>query len=189
MAQLVDADSGHPIEGAIVIMVYYLWPRRGFLNFPVAKVFRDSVETATDRDGRFSVVGPFDSGSWWTDGVYIFKPGYGPWRFQGASAFPRSDAIEVYWSWLQQTWDRFTTTGVVIELRPLRTREERLKYVEQGWGGADFVGARFGRNTPFDLYFFDVPPDRLGRFQAMVNQERASLGLPPRQLDGRRQPR
>jgi hypothetical protein len=186
---VVDADTGRPLEGAIVLMVYYLWPRRGWGNFPVPKVYRDSVEAVTDRDGRFSIVGPFDPGSWWTDGVYIFKPGYGPWRFRGAAAFS-SAPTEAYWSWLRETWEDFTTTGVVIELRPLRNQEERLKYIDRRWDAAEKIGREYRRETPFSgFYFYDVPADRLQHFQAMVDEERASLGLPPRQLDGRRQPR
>src|SRR6266850_136730 len=93
------------------------------------------------------------------------------------------------WSWLRQTWDRFTTSGVVIELRPLRTREERLKYSDRGWASSDVLEAGFRRQTPFGLYFFDIPLDRLSDFQRVVNEERASLGLGPRSLDGRREPR
>jgi hypothetical protein len=190
MAQVVDADTGRPVEGAIVLLVFYLSPNRGIGNFSVPKVFRDSAEAFTDRDGRFSIVGPFDSRSWWTDGIYIFKPGYGPWRFQADSALTPTITTEAYWAWLQQTWERFTTSGVVIELRPLRTLEERLKYIDQGWDAAETLGARYSRNTPFSpRYFFDVPSDRLDHLQALVDQERAILSLSPRQVDGNRQPR
>lgn len=190
IAQVVDADTGRPVEGAMVLTVYYLWPKRGLGNFPAPKVFRDSAEAVTDSDGKFFLVGPFDSGSWWTDGLYIFKPGYGPWRFQGQPVLTPMGEREAYWPWLRQTWNRFTTTGVVIELRPLRTREERLKYIDQGWEVADLKGAGFSRDTPFTpSHIFDVPADRLDHFQALVDQERASLGLPPRRLNGYRQPR
>jgi hypothetical protein len=174
----------------MVLTVYYLWPKRGLGNFPAPKVFRDSAETVTNKDGDFSLVGPFDSGSWWTDGLYIFKPGYGPWRFQGESAQSPTVEREAYWVWLRQTWDRFTTTGVVIELRPLRTREERLKYIDKGWDVEDLRGTGFSRDTPFTPnHIYDVPADRLDYFQALVDQERASLGLPPRRINGNRQPR
>jgi hypothetical protein len=188
---VVDADTGKPIDGAVILDVFYLWPLRGFGNFPTPKVFRDSAQAVTDGEGRFTLSGPFDSGSsgsWYTDGLHIFKPGYGPWRFQGRNEVePLKQAEE--WSWRRQTWDRFTTSGVVIELRPLRTREERLKYIDRGWAAGDRLGAGFSRQTPFGLYFFDVPLDRLTDFQRAVDEERASLALPPRRLDGRRQPR
>jgi hypothetical protein len=82
IGQIVDADSGQPIVGALVLDVFYLWPKRGFGNFPVSKVFRDSAEALSDQDGRFTLTGSFDRQSWSTDGVYIFKAGYGPWRFR-----------------------------------------------------------------------------------------------------------
>lgn len=191
IGQVVDVDTGKPIEGAVVLEVFYLWPKRGLGNFPVSKVFRDSAEAVTDSEGRFTLSGPFDSRSWWTDGVYIFKPGYGPWRFRGYDELlPVPRAEEPKRSWLEQTWDRFTTSGVVIELRPLRTREERLRYMDRGWAPADVLEAGFGRETPLgSFYFFDVPADRLSGFQRAVDKERASLGLGPRRLDGRWQQR
>lgn len=76
----------------------------------------------------------------------------------------------------------------MIELRPLRTREERLKYIDLGWALGDTLEAGFSRETPFGLfYFFDVPADRLQDFQRAVDAERGSLNLPPRRLEGRRQ--
>jgi hypothetical protein len=188
IGQVVDADTGKPIDGALILEVFYLWPKRGFGNFPVPKVFRASSQALTDGEGRFTLSGPFDSKSWWTDGLHIFKPGYGPWRFQGRNEVA-SFTLAEEWTWLQQTWERFTTSGVVIELRPLRTREERLKYIDRGWVVSDRLETGFSRRTPFGLYFFDVPLDRLSDFQRAVDEERASLGLLPRGLDGRRQPR
>ena len=186
--QIVDADTGQPIVGALVLDAFYLWPNRGFGNLPVSKVFRDSAETWSDQDGRFTLTGPFNDRSWSTDGIYIFKAGYGPWRFRGQTdAGPGAGERG---SWLKSTWEQFTMVGVVIELRPLRTQEERLKYIDRGWDPSDRLEPGFPRPTPFGpLYFFDVPADRLSRFQQAVDAERASLGLVPRRLDGHRQPR
>jgi hypothetical protein len=190
-AQVVDADTARPVQGAIVLVVFYLWPERGFGNFPTSKVFRDSQEAVTDQEGRFEVSGPWTSHSWYDEAVLIFKPGYGPWRFQGAKSAPNPlETSRAYDAWLQQRWEGFVGTGVVIELRPLRTREERVKYIDQRWDLQDNVGVGYRRETPFGwFYFFDVPTDRLTHFQALVDQERADLGLPRRLLDGRRQPR
>jgi len=187
VGQIVDADTGKPLEGALVLDVFYLWPKRGLGDFPVSKVFRDSAETLTDGEGRFRLSGPFDSQSWWTDGLFIFKSGYGPWRFHGQDQSP-TQPVGSQWAWLRQIWDQFTTTGVIIELRPLRTQEERMKYVDRGWDSSDVLEAGFSRNTPFGpSYFFDVPADRLTRFQRAVDEERAKLGLAPRRLDRRSQ--
>lgn len=189
--RIVDADTGRPVQGAIVLVIVYLWPERGLGNFPASKVFRDSRQAFTDQDGRFELTAPFDPRSWWTESVHVFKAGYGPWRFLGqdAAANP-GESGAAYRAWLQQAWERFTTTGAVIELRPLRTREERIKYVHEGWAVDDRVGAGYRRDTPFSpLYFFDVPGDRLTDLQVLVDEERASLGLAPRPLNGNRQPR
>lgn len=188
-ARIVDADTGRPIAGALVFCAFYLWPKRGFGDFPVSKVFRDSVEARSDEDGRFSFTGPFNSVSYWSDELRIFKGGYGPWRFQeepDARTVPR-------FGW-KPTWERLASDGVVIELRPLRTREERLTYVDDGrWPVNADLGPNFGfgwRDTIYGgSYFFDIPADRLTTFQALVDEERASLGLSPRRLDGRVQPR
>jgi hypothetical protein len=187
-AQIVDVDTGRPIPGALVFCAFYLWPKRGFGDFPVSKVFRDSVETRSDQDGRFSFTGPFNSGSYWSDELHIFKAGYGPWRFQEVPGV--STAGPAYRFGWAAMWERFARVGIVIELRPLRTREERLIYVNGDWPVSVNLGPDFERTAIYDgHYFFDVPADRLTTFQAVVDEERASLGLPPRRLDGRLQPR
>ena len=188
IGQVVDADTGQPIAGALVLDVFYLWPERGFGNFPVAKVFRDSAEALSDGNGRFRITGPYDDRSWATDQIYIFKAGYGPWRFRGQTDAGRG--TEQAAVWLNNAWEQFTTAGAVIELRPLRTRQERLKYIDSGWDPGDRLEPGFSRATPFGpSYFFDIPADRLPRFQQAVDEERADLRLNPRSLDGHRQPR
>jgi hypothetical protein len=146
IGQVVDADTGKPIDGAVILDVFYLWPRRGFGDFPVSKVFSDSAQAVTDSEGRFTLSGPFDSLSWWTEGLYIFEPGYGPWRLRSQNEVAILTEAEE-WSWRRQTWDRFTASGVVIELRPLRTREERLKYIDRGWASSDVLGAADRRRS------------------------------------------
>ena len=64
IGQIVDADTGQPIVGALVLNVSYLWPERGFGNFPVPKVFRDSAQALSDENGRFTITGPYDDLSW-----------------------------------------------------------------------------------------------------------------------------
>lgn len=183
IAHVVDADTGKPVPGATVLNAFYTRPKRGFLNFPISKVFIGSAEAATDSQGRFTVSGPFNSSSWWNDELYIFKAGYGPWRFRGRTERVKGPETEA-------AWERFTTIGEVIELRPLRTRAERVKYVDGGWAPEDVREPGFHRETPYDpLYFFDIPQERLISLQQAVDSERRSLGLPPKPLDGRRQRR
>jgi PAS domain-containing protein len=90
----------------------------------------------------------------------------------------------------KSTWEQFTTVGVVIELRPLRTRDGRLKYIDRAWlRPTDLPGFNARRRSGGPWYFFDVPADRLSRFQQAADAERASLESVPRRLDGHRQPR
>jgi hypothetical protein len=181
----VDSDTGRPISGALVFCAFYLWPKRGFGNFPISKVFRDSIETRSDEEGRFSFTGPFNSVSYWSDALHIFKAGYGPWRFQEAA-----DARTFHRFGRAPMWEGLASVGVVIELRPLRTREERLIYVDGTWPVSVNLGPNFERTQIYNgFYFFDIPADRLTTFQTLVDEERATLGLAPRRLDGRVQPR
>lgn len=57
LGQIVDADTGQPITGALVLDIFYVWPKRGFGNFPVSKEFRDSAEASSDEHGRFTLRG------------------------------------------------------------------------------------------------------------------------------------
>jgi hypothetical protein len=124
-AQVVDADTNQPIEGAVVFTVFYLWPSRGILNLSTPKMFRGCGEAVTDKDGRFTIEGPFDKGSWWSEDLHVYKSGYGLRRFRSDSA-GTTKAVETNYRERQDLWERFTSTGVVIELRPLRTRDERI---------------------------------------------------------------
>src|SRR5438067_11917148 len=118
IGRIVDADTGQPIVGALVLDVFYLWPERGFGNFPVAKVFRDSAEALSDENGRFMITGPYDDRSWGTDEIHIFKAEYGPWRLRCQTYAGRG--TEEAALWLKNAWQQFTTVGAVIELRALR---------------------------------------------------------------------
>ena len=126
---------------------------------------------------------------------YFFKSGYGPWRFQLLSSCPTPGYGESGRDWLaceERIWKRFASEGVEIELRPLATEEERRQYFDTGWHG-DELGRLYRdgwtNETPFsENYLLDTPDDRLVTFQKLIDAERAALGLPPRRLDGRRQP-
>jgi len=191
---VVDADTNQPIDGAVILTVFYLWPSRGILNLPTPKMFRGSGEAVTGTDGRFEIEGPFDKGSWWSEELHVYKPGYGPWRFRFDQA-ASTQSFEERNRAKQEMWERLTTTGVVIEMRPLRTRDERIKFSDFTWSYDDIWGwAKEGwdltKMSPFGPYYlFDVPDDLLRSLQAAVDIERQALGLPVRKLDGRRQPR
>ena len=198
-AQIIDADTKSPLAGVAVLVVFYRWPKPGFWGRvlplpPPAKKFRGSVESVADEAGRFSVVDPVGDYRLGAAQFYLFKPGYGPWRFQLLSSCPTPGYGESGRDWTLcrgRIWERFAGEGVEIELRPLVTEEARRQYLDTGWHGEEL--RRLYRGgwtdvTPFsEYYLFDVPDDRLVTLQKFIDGERAALGLPPRRLDGRRQ--
>jgi hypothetical protein len=160
-AQVLEAETGKPLEGVVVLAVWYRrytspggWAGGGYYA---------SEEVVTGPDGRFVIQArstftllPFLTTIQGPE-FLIFKPGYGQWRFQGSDNWPK-DAYE-YGMRSREAWRQFEGEGVVIELPPLKTRKERL----------DFFPPRPG----------DVPDSKMPRYLEAVNQERVFLGLEP----------
>lgn len=160
-AQIVDAETGKPLERVVVLAVWYRrytsaggWAGGGYYN---------SEEVVTGPDGQFVI----QARSTWTlvpfltaiqgPEFYIFKPGYGQWYFQGSKEWPR-DVIEQK-QHVKRAWEQFAGEGVAIELPPLKTRKER----------SEFLPSRPS----------DVPDSNMPRFLEALNQERIFLGLEP----------
>jgi len=126
IAQVVDAATGKPIAGVIVVALYQKKTPGGV--HPNTD-FYDLDETVTDADGRFSfparelptstplvhVIGPE---------MIIFKAGYAGWRFQGVDSRQHVD-FGVREAAVAEGWRKFKTTGVVIEITPVKSRDER----------------------------------------------------------------
>lgn len=138
--QAVDAATGQPLEG-VVVLAYWMRYTASFGGWAGGE-FVDAEEVVTGPDGRF-VIQPR-----WTytipgvtkvtgPEIVIFKPGYGQWRV-------RSEKGE----------------EAVIELPPLKTREERLKAYQN-----------------FPWWDSRVPVDRTKRMREALDAERAYLGL------------
>jgi DNA-binding beta-propeller fold protein YncE len=164
----VDADTRAPLDGVAVLAV---WSRHVQGHPPIPLGFGEAGYFASDEalsgaDGWFTipsrvlfnpslalkVVGPELS---------LFKAGYGGWRFGPGG-------VETL------------AAGGVIEMRPLRSREERLRYLA-GRGGA---GAAGGDGQPWRELEgpgnpTGIPYERAQRFEAAVNAERALVGLRP----------
>jgi hypothetical protein len=156
--QIVDAETGEPLEGVVVLAVWmrYTASPGGWAG---AKYY-DSEEVLTGPDGRF-VIPQRTIINWLpllTDirgpEFKILKPGYGRWRIKE-------------WEKKPKEWEELTTgevlekEGIVIELPPLKTREERLEFL------------RSPSRSPSAL----VPPERTRRFDEAERMERAYLGL------------
>lgn len=123
-AQIVDAETGQPLEGVVVLFSWLKMTRT--LGGP-SPDFHDASEVATDLDGRFTIsarshviLNPFQ----YIDGprVVIFKPGYGQWRVRAGlpPSWQKDEDLT--------TGDIFARQGIVLELPPLKTREARLKF-------------------------------------------------------------
>lgn len=111
--EIVDADTGAPLEG-VVVLAY--WTRQaGRLLGWSTPAYHGSEEVLTNADGTFAIAArpsctiPFVTrvrGPEWI----MFKPGYGRWRFVGSGhGFGEGERV-------------------LIALPRLRTDEERRKF-------------------------------------------------------------
>jgi hypothetical protein len=94
-------------------------------------LYYDSVEVIADPEGRFTIAerdySRFDAHVLAEPELFFFKPGYGQWRFQGEEIWLKLDADEKRKRYAE-AGKLFGSTGVVIEMPPLKTREERARY-------------------------------------------------------------
>lgn len=123
--QVVDAETGAPLEGVIVVG---LWDKRTATWPHHSREFHDVDEVVTDHDGRFvipardlsknnpfqAVVGPV---------VKMLKPGYKYWQFKGATS---GDTIESSQR-VKESLRHFASDGAVFELVHAETDEERRR--------------------------------------------------------------
>lgn len=159
-AQVVDAETGKPLEGAVVLA---MWERRTPGPGHPFITFYDSEEVMSDPNGQFII----PSRSTWTlipfssiEGprIFMFKPGYGQWRFKGEDEWLKLDTYERNMRY-KEVWGQFEGQGVMIELPLLKTREERLRFL----------------SAPTGL----IPDDRMQNYLKALDQERINLGLKP----------
>ncbi len=114
-ARVVDAETAQPLEG-VVVLAYWQWYQPSLGGW-AGGGFHAAEEVVTGADGRFRIRSRWSytiplivkvAGPEWV----IFKPGYGAWRFQAP-----------------EDWKKFEDgREVVIELPPLKTKEQRLEF-------------------------------------------------------------
>ena len=160
--QIVDAETGQALEGVVVL---FYWIK--YTSTPAGWAggdFRDAAEVVTGPDGRFVVPArrTFTLVPWKkvSREIVIFKPGYGHWRFRGSDQWerlPTGTRAERY----EAARTQLGQEGVVIELPPLKTREERRNSYSGG-----------GRPPPGF-----VPANLMQRFIEADRAEREYLGL------------
>jgi len=159
-AQLVDAATGQPLEGVVVLMYWITYT--GTWAGWAGGEFYDAEEVVTGQDGRFVIPARsvFTLLPWKkiTREMVIFKPGYGRGQLRGAKEWETLPPAERN-ARREEAAKQFEGEGVVMELPRLKTREERL----------DLLG-----RVTWSL----VPPDRSRRMVEAKQSERAFLGLP-----------
>jgi hypothetical protein len=160
-AQIVDADSKQPVAGVVVLAVWtkvLVGSDRAAPSF----IYYDSEEVVADQEGRISIAARdysmSDAQVFAEPEFFFFKPGYGQWRFQGEDAWLKLEASEKRKRYVE-AGQRFAGLGVVIEITPLKTRQERAQYYRE-------------RIEPLG-----VPAERRRLWLRAVEEERAYLDL------------
>lgn len=161
-ARVIDAETKQPLQGMVVVALWKKYvPTPGTLGI---FSYVDSVEMVTGGDGQFVVAErkPSTADSHILDqpDFSLFKPGYGEWRFQGEEAWWKLDPAEKKKRY-EEAGRQFESRGVTIEMQPLKTREERLKFYQ----------------TPVRRQPNLAPPDKIRRWTDAQQTERKYLGL------------
>ena len=153
--KVVDAETGEPIEGAVVVVA---WHKKPFLAMDSPQYFHNAREVLTDAEGKFSV--DASPGIDWNPLTYIlkdpsiaiFKPGYGP--------FPTGHVKETS---IEKTKKALLEMGTVVKLPKLRTKEEMRKVT-----------------TPEDTWFAPIVHyERIPNLVRIINIHIKNLGLQP----------
>jgi hypothetical protein len=159
--RVIDAETKEPIEGAVVVAVW--WEQRGFF-FGSTERFKDVREALTDREGKWSIVGleGYERklipgflqliGIWATKSpsFIVFKPGYCCW--------PEGFSIDACKDKIKPEGTGQIMEGKTIELPKLINREDRL------------------RTLPGPVRAKGVSKKQK-EFIRLINEERRNLGL------------
>jgi len=161
-AQIVDAETGQPIEGVIVLAV---WDKRTFGWPHPDRNYHDSEEVVSDKDGRIVINArvvtsrhPFE--------VYIgplltvFKPGYGKWHYEGTPQAASEEDPANTRRRADLSFERLSQGGTVIAMPRLKTVEDRKEILRHV------------------MPALDIPREKFPQLLAAYNQERISLGYP-----------
>jgi len=148
--QIVDAETGTPLDGVIVLAYWVKFTAS--VGGWAGGDFVDAEEVVTGSDGRF-VIPPHSTFTLlpWRKikgQLVILKSEYGQWAFRGGNPL------------LESIWNRLEREGEIIELPRLRTREARL----------EFYTLHFSIPTL-------VPLQRVPRLRQAIDTERVYLGL------------
>ena len=156
--KVIDADTLKPIEGAVVVAVWY---KTRSMLIESQTVFKYSKEILTDKNGEWSITGPEDYynkkslvylsyiGIYATTSpeITIYKPGYRNSRDYGT------------FNALPYVLKQFNVEGIVL-IRPGNTLEEARKYYEKYQGAWPYIPVKDPEKKLRDLDFsFKYPED------------------------------
>jgi hypothetical protein len=128
--QVLDAETKAPLEGAVVVAVYHESCYR-FIQTNSKEI--GVQEVLTDATGKFRILAFWTISTpdcWYEDtGFHVFKPRYAPFPpgvdGPGIPTYaPSNPKLDVY--------QEIFRAGVILELPPLKTREEMEKAYPSG---------------------------------------------------------
>jgi hypothetical protein len=163
-AQLVEAETGRPLEGVVVVAI---WTARSPGLIHPRDEFHDVDEVVSDADGRIVIPARTERIPSKPEAVLrgpeivMFKAGYGRWGFRDIET-RRADLTDPYAreEAFDRAWQNFAGEGVLIVLPKLHELRERQRFV-------------------LTLGLSGMPTDRAPRLLDAVEQERLKL-FPPR---------
>lgn len=145
--KVVDEETGDPIAGAAVSVVWYHSPIIGLAQ---TRSFQNVHETVTENDGSFSLwtwpgisLNPFTYVSTPPDAI-IYKASYAPFA---RSTVPDDEINK-------------TLEKGIIKLLRFKTKQEAMKFVDLG-----------------SVYVIDVPNHRIPRLIHQANVHRKAMGI------------
>jgi len=124
--QVVDTDTGKPIEGAVVLVE---WHKKEIYSMDGGGIFHNARETLTDAEGKFSL--DSSEGINWNPltlvqapRIVAFYPGYRPFtpahpediNIEGGGLYEIAEALE---------------RGAVIKLKRLKTEKELRSFTDK----------------------------------------------------------
>lgn len=126
--QVVDAETGKPIEGAVVVVEWHKKDRVALIE--AGSSFHNAKETLTDAEGKFSL--DSSRGIDWNPFTYIqyppriiaFYPGYRPF----SPAHPEDIGIKGGLGEIEEAFKR----GVIVKLRKLNSEKEQRYFTSKG---------------------------------------------------------
>ena len=161
MGKVVDEETGVPLAGAVVTIIWY---DSQIIHMANTRSFENSQETVTDYDGSFSLwIWPGISFNPFTmvltpPHAIIYKAGYAP--LSVPTTYERG-----YRSYKALADD--LKKGIVMKLPKLRTKEDRMRFVDLG-----------------SLSIIDVPDRRILKLIREVNYHRKLTGVSVFQVPG-----